>query len=216
MIGVRVVGVRLALLCVLAAWCAAASDAGAELIDRVVASVNNTVITLSELRQAVAFNRAVGGTGEEKTVERETLEGLVNRSLLVQEASRVRVVDVSDADIAAERERFRARIGTEEAYRAFLARADLTEAQLDRMLGERLLVERFIQKKIGILVRVSHDEAESYFADHAAQFTGKRFPEVQAQIMAVLTAEKASQQLDQYLADLRGRAEIRINPLGDD
>ncbi len=84
------------------------------------------------------------------------------------------------------------------------------------MLRERLLVERFVQKKIGILVRVTHDEAESYYKEHAAEFKGRRFSEVQPQIMAVLTATKTEQQLDQYIADLHGRADIRINPLDGD
>ncbi len=207
---------RCAILAVLAAWFLPATDAGAELVDRVVASVNNDVITLSELQQAVAFNRAVAGAGTGPQVERETLEGIINRKLLVQEATRIGFVEVSKADIDAERERFRTRIGTDEAYRSFLARARLIEAQLDRMLGERLLVERFIQKKIGLLVRVSHDEAESYFREHADQFKGMRFTEAQPQIMATLTNERAGKQLDQYIADVRSRAEIRINPLGDE
>ncbi len=193
-----------------------AAVARAELIDRIVAAVNNDVITLSDLRQAVAFNLAVGGKGDGRQAEKETLEGLINRRLLVQEADRVRVVEVSEQDVAAERERFRTRIGSEDVYRAFLARTGLTEARLDRMLGERLLVERFVQKKIGLFARVSHDEAEKYYAEHAAEFKGKRFPEVQAQIMNVLAGQKAGQQLDQYLADLRARAAIRINALGDD
>lgn len=207
---------RCALLAALAAWFLPATDAGAELVDRVVASVNNDVITLSELQQAVAFNRAVAGAGAGTQVERETLEGIINRKLLVQEAARLGFVEVSKADVDAERERIRTRIGSDEAYRAFLAQARLTEAQLDRMLGERLLVERFIQKKIGLLVRISHDEAESYFREHAEQFKGMRFPEAQPQIMAKLTAERAGKQLDQYLTDVRSRAEIRVNPLGDE
>jgi peptidyl-prolyl cis-trans isomerase SurA len=193
-----------------------ATVARAELIDRVVAGVNNDVITLSDLRQALAFNLAVGGKGNGNRIEQETLEGLINRRLLVQEAERVRVVEVSVQDVAAERERLKTRIGSEDAYRAFLAHAGLTEARLDRMLEERLLVERFVKKKIGLFARVSHEEAESYYAEHAAEFKGKRFPEAQAQIMAVLSEQKAGQQLDQYLADLRARAEIRINPLKDE
>ena len=188
----------------------------AELIDRVVASVNNDVITLSELRQAVAFNRAMGGTGTGRQMERETLEGLINRSLLLQEAGRIHLVEVSEADVAAEQERLRGRFGTDDAYRAFLAGTGLTEAQLERMLGERLLVERFVQKKIGLFARVSHDEAQSYYAEHAAEFRGLRFTEVQAQITALLSEQKTEQQLTQYLADLRARADIRVNPLGDD
>ncbi len=208
--------VRLLLLGALVAWWMAQSPARAELIDRVVASVNNDVITLSELRQAVAFNRAMGGAGTGKQMERETLEGLINRRLLLQEAGRIHLVEVSEADVAAEQEKLRGRFGTEDAYRAFLASTGLTETQLSRILGERLLVERFVQKKIELFARVTHDEAQSYYAEHGAEFKGLRFTEVQPQITTLLAAQKTAQQLDQYLADLRARADIRVNPLGED
>jgi peptidyl-prolyl cis-trans isomerase SurA len=196
--------------------CIVVSGVRAELIDRIVAAVNNDVITLSELRQAVAFNQAMGSKGEGRRLEAETLVGLINRRLLVQEASRTRVVEVTAEDVAAERAQLRKEFGSDEAFRAFLERTGLTEARLDRMLRERLLVERFVQKKIGLFVRVSREDAENYFAEHAAEFPGQRFPEVQAKIMALLSDQKAGQELDQYLADLRSRADIRTNPLDDE
>jgi hypothetical protein len=80
------------------------------------------------------------------------------------------------------------------------------------MIAERLLVERFIEKKVGLFVRVSRDEAQSYFDEHAAEFKGRRFQDVQKTITAVLTDQKIGQQLEQYVAELRGKAEIRLNP----
>jgi hypothetical protein len=59
---------------------------------------------------------------------------------------------------------------------------------------------------------VTHEEAEAYFTEHADAYKGKRFAEVQAGIIASLTDQKAGQQLDQYLSDLRARADVRINP----
>lgn len=188
------------------------SAAGAELIDRIVASVNNDVISLSELRQAVTFNRILsGGTEAGRKLETETLEGLINRKLLLQEAYRLRYVEVTDQDAAAEVAKLRTRLGSEQAFRDLLERAAMTEEKLSRLLGERLLVERFVDKKIGLYARINRDEAEQYYRDHAAEFPGKRFPEVQKQITALLTRQKMLQQLDQYIAELRARADVRIN-----
>jgi len=190
-----------------------AAAARAELVDRVVASVNNDVISLNDLRQAVAFNLALGGKGSGRKLAVEVLDGLINRSLLRQEAARLRFVEVTDQEVAAEVARLRERLGSEQAYREFLARTGMTEVQLGRLLGERLLVERFVERKIGLYARVSRDDAEAYFREHAGEFAGKRFPEVQKQISAFLAGQMVGQQLDLYLADLRGRADIRINPL---
>ena len=200
---------------VLYAFLSLAAVGHAELIDRVVAAVNNDVITLSELRQAVAFNAALGGKGSGRQLEQETREGLINGRLLLQEAYRLRFAEVTEQDIAAEVGRLRQRLGSDDAYRAFLVRTDLTEERLGRMLGDRLLIERFVEKKIGLFARVSRDEAQSYFQDHPKEFKDMRFAQVQKSITALLSAQKVSQQLDQYVAELRDRAALRFNPLRD-
>ena len=202
---------------VLCAFLLFVSVGHAELIDRVVAAVNNDVITLSELRQAVAFNAELSGKGSKNSrqVELETREGLINGRLLLQEAYRLKFADVSGLDVAVEIERLRRRLGSEEAYRTFLARTDLTEERLGKMLGDRLLVERFVEKKIGLFARVSREEAQSYFQDHPGEFKDMRFAQAQKSITALLSRQKVGQQLDQYIADLRGRAAIRLNPIGE-
>jgi peptidyl-prolyl cis-trans isomerase SurA len=191
-------------------------DACAELVDRVVAAVNNDVITLSELRQSVAFNAALGGKENGSRLEMETLQGIINRRLLLQEAYRLKVAEVSEPDIAVEVARLRQRLGTETAFREFLTRTDLTEAQLDKLLGERLLVERFVEKKIGLFARVSRDDVQAYFREHPGEFKDKRFAEVQKEITAHLAEQKVSQQLEQYVDELRSRSFIRINSLQED
>jgi peptidyl-prolyl cis-trans isomerase SurA len=188
----------------------------AELIDRVVAAVNNEVITLSDLQQAVAFNAALGGKGNGKQLEQETLEGLINGRLLLQEAYRLRFTEVSEQDIAAEVGRLKQRLGSDDAYRSFLDRTGLTEERLSRMLGERMLIERFVEKKIGLFARVNRDEAQSYFQDHPKEFQDKRFAQVQKPITALLSAQKVSQQLDLYVVELRDRAVLRLNPLREE
>lgn len=197
-------------------FCAAPGVSRAELIDRIEAAVNNDVITLSELRQAVSFNTALGGKGNGRRLQAETLEGLINRRLLLQEAYRLKFVEVSDQEAAGEVSRLKQRLGADAAFRDFLARTGLTEKQLARMLKERLLVERFVERKIGLFARVSRDEAESYFREHSEEFKGRRFAEVQKAVSALLSAQKVSQQLDQYVAELRSRADIRINPAGEE
>ena len=190
-------------------------EARAELVDHIVAAVNNEVITSSELAQTIALNRQLGsaGKGDQPALVTETLNGLITRQLLVQEARRLRFVEISEQEISAEVDKVKARFPSEAAFMDFLKAQDMTEQELARMLGERLLVARFVEKKVGLFVRVSRDDAQSYFDAHPAQFRGKRFQEVQKEITAALTDEKIGQQLDQYVAELRSKADIRINPL---
>jgi parvulin-like peptidyl-prolyl isomerase len=187
-------------------------SARAELIDRIVAAVNYEVITWRDIEQAVRFNAALSGSSRDgERMRTETLEGLINRQLLIQEAGRLRFVEVSARDISAEDEKLRKRFGSDTEFSDFLAGLDMTREQLDRMLGERLLVERFVEKKIGIFVRVSRDESQSYYEAHPSEFKGKRFQDVQGQITTLLYRDKFKQQVEQYLAELRSKADVRVN-----
>jgi len=191
-----------------------ASALPAEFVDHIIAAVNNEVITWSELQQTLGLNRAVGGGAADTVkVEAETLQGLINRRLLVQEARRLKFADVSEQDITAEVDAFKKRFPSEKAFSDFLAGMDMNVQRLSRMLGERLIVERFVRKKISLFVRVDRDDAQQYFDTHPAQFNGKQFQEVYKSIIALLAEQKTDQALAQYLSDLRSKADIRLNPL---
>lgn len=184
----------------------------AELVDRIVATVNTEVITASELSCAVALNQRLGNADTDRiALEATTLGGLINRRLLVQEAHRLKFVEVSEQELSAEVENVAKRFASDKEFSDFLARLDMTRQDLARMLGEQLLAERFVEKKVGLYVRVSREEAESYFNGHAAEFKDKRFQDVQKMVLALLTEQKMGLQLAQYLAELRGRADIRIS-----
>lgn len=184
----------------------------AELVDRIVATVNTEVITASELNCAVALNQRLGNADKDRiALEATTLDGLINRRLLVQEAHRLKFVEVTEQELSAEVEHVAKRFSSDKEFGDFLAALDMTRQDLARMLGEQLLVERFVEKKVGLFVRVTREEAESYFNEHAAEFKDKRFQDVQKMISALLTEKKMGLQLAQYLAELRGRANIRIS-----
>jgi len=186
-----------------------------EPVAHIVAAVNNEVITSIDLARAVRFNVALGdaASADAKKLEQETLEGLINRQLLLQEARRLRFIEVSEQEMEAEVEKLRKRFSSSgKEFPDFLAGLNMTKDELSRMLGERLLVERFIEKKVGLFVRVSRDEAQTYFDEHPSEFKDKRFPDVQKKITALLMERRLGQQVEQYLAELRGRADVRVNP----
>jgi hypothetical protein len=185
----------------------------AEPVDHIVAAINHEVIAASNLAHAVALNMRLGsGRENPEKIEAETLEGLITGRLLIQEARRLQFVDITDQEIEAERDLLVKRFGSVKALEDFLREQDMSAGEFSRMIAERLLVERFIEKKVGLFVRVSRDEAQSFFDEHAAEFRGKRFQDEQKTIMAILTEQKIGQQLEQYVTELRNRAEIRLNP----
>ncbi len=209
----RLTGALAAALLLISVVLAMPGPAHAEPVDHIAAVINYDVITASELAQAVALNERLGTPAKDrKTLESETLEGLITRKLLVQEAHRLRFVEVSDQEINAELENVRKRFGSDAAFQDFLKTQDMTQEELSRMFGEQLLVEKFVEKKVGLFVRVTREEAETYYHAHADQYQDKSFQDVQKDIMSLLTARKVDEELDRYVAELRSKADIRINP----
>jgi len=207
-------GLNLLLMVLVVSVFSLPSPAQAERIDHIVAAVNNDVITALDLEQAVIINEALSGPAPDRNrLREETRDGLVNRLLLLQEARRLKFVELSEQDVRAQVEAFKKRLGSPEAFAAFLSNARISNRDLERMLGDRLLVERFLEKKIGLYVRISREEAQRYFDSHAAQYPGKGFPEVQKQITSLLADQELGKQSELYLADLRSMASIRINTL---
>jgi hypothetical protein len=201
-------GLNLLLMVLVASVFSLPSPAQAERIDHIVAAVNNDVITALDLEQAVIINEALSGPAPDRNrLREETRDGLVNRLLLLQEARRLKFVELSEQDVRAQVEEFKKRMGSPEAFAAFLSNARISNRDLERMLADRLLVERFLEKKIG------REDAQRYFDSHAAQYPGKGFPEVQKQITSLLADQELVKQVELYLADLRSTASIRINPL---
>ncbi len=74
-----------------------AAHAGSEVIDRIVASVNNTAITLSELRERHA---AMKNTLPSMT-EHEVLQSMINAQLLLEKARHMRVEGSSPDELIA-------------------------------------------------------------------------------------------------------------------
>jgi peptidyl-prolyl cis-trans isomerase SurA len=191
-----------------------AAPAAAELIDRVVARVNTEVITLSELRQAETLNEAIGGAPRDrKAFESEILEGLINRELLLQEARRLAFAEATDSEVNAEMTRLVTRLGSEKALANTMARAGINDEELRRMLAERLMAERFLEKRVGLFVRVSRQDAEKYYREHTREFGSRPFRDAAKQITLLLTTRRTDEQIMQYLAELRARADVRANPL---
>jgi hypothetical protein len=196
-----------AVLCLL--FVAAAAIAVAEPVDRMAAAVNDDVITESDVAHAVALSRLSKTAADAAPLYQDTLAGLINGRLLAQEARRTRFVDISEAEVNASLEELKKRFESEAAFSSFLREQDMTPREIRSMLADQLLVERFVEKKVALFVRVSRADAEQYFREHQDRFKGKRFPEAQKLIMAELTDRKIGEQIDRAVAELRSKAVIR-------
>jgi peptidyl-prolyl cis-trans isomerase SurA len=148
------------------------------MIDRIVARVNDEVITLSELQEEglPLFERLRANyTGKElesqvHRAEREFLEQLILRRLQLQYASQIGI-SASDNDINAALKDVLSRNNlTQEQLTDLLTREGLTLQDYKDRLREQIILARLMNQAVRSRVSVDASEVEAYYKSHRDEF----------------------------------------------
>jgi hypothetical protein len=176
-------------------WVLVALGSTPTLVDRVVAVVDKQVITHSELlteaRLALASEGEVVASGDlDDQIVRRFLDYTVSQTLVAMQIRRLGSIDVSETEIDREVQRFSMRFRSNDSFRAFLRRFDISEESLRNFLARRVRNDRFIAERMRLKVPEGGDES-------ARQ---ARYEEA----------------LKRWLSELRAGAEIRLlGPTGE-
>jgi len=155
--------------------------ASAEVIDRIIAIVNNDIITMVELNKetSVYVNKikAAGYPLEKqdemiKDVNTKMLEGLIDRSLTQQEAKRyfIEITDV-EVDAAVENIKKSKNLNQEELENA-LEKQELTFSELKENLRQQILQARLINRSVKSKVVITQSDKKDYYEENAAIYAG--------------------------------------------
>ena len=141
------------------------------LLDRVVATVNDEVITWSELMNTIFFegqeylNSEVDKSREEKIreLERPFLNKLIEIKLQAQEAKAMGLA-VGKNEIESAMSDIRAKYNmTEDAFLASLAKEGITLEDYSKGLGDQILLQKVLNYAVKGSVVVTDKEVEEYF-----------------------------------------------------
>jgi peptidyl-prolyl cis-trans isomerase SurA len=149
-----------------------APPAEPDVLDRVVAIVNNDAITLTELEEGVLYYKA---ENKERNVEndgdlglkRQLLDRLIDTRLQLQEADREKVI-VDEAEVAEELAALmkRTTARSPEEFEASVRQQGLTMDAVKKRLREQLMVAKVIRRKVAFRVSVTEQEIDQYLADN--------------------------------------------------
>jgi peptidyl-prolyl cis-trans isomerase SurA len=149
------------------------------MIDRIVARVNDDVITLSELQEEglPLFERLRANyTGKEleyqvQHAEREFLDQLILRRLQLQYASQIGI-NASENEInAALKDVLNRNNLTQEALTDLLTREGLTLQDYKDRLREQIILARLMNQAVRSRVSVDASEVEAYYKAHQDEFS---------------------------------------------
>ncbi|HDI60286.1 MAG TPA: hypothetical protein ENF48_08040 [Desulfobacteraceae bacterium] len=159
------------------------TPAAAELVDRIVAVVNDDVILLSELEQAMApyVERlsAMGYSPEKEQqmrykIREEVLNQLIDRQLTDQEVRRLGI-SVTPAEIDSAIERVKeANFLTDETLREAVAQQGYTMAQYRENVSSQILRTKLVNQEIRSRTVITSEDIKAYYESHPEEFAGKR------------------------------------------
>ena len=157
--------------------------APAEVVDRIVAVVNDEIISQFELERMVAPYaervRALGYPEEQerqvlRQVRRDVLEQLVNQKLTAQETRRVNIsVAPEEIDQALERIKESNHYTDAQLREALEAEGFGLEEYRER-LGDQILRSKLMNREIKSRIVIADTEIEAYYEEHRGRFSGER------------------------------------------
>ncbi|HKT49039.1 MAG TPA: SurA N-terminal domain-containing protein [Candidatus Angelobacter sp.] len=179
---------------------AIATACSSQVVDRMVAVVNKRVILESELDQAVRLEFLMAGKPLDKATEADrmaTLDRLIDRSLLDQQAVRTEMLDPEPQDLADKVTEIRRQLPgaqTEEGWRNTLNDYGLTQQDVEENLKSQMRILRLIDMRFRGLVRVDRSAIETYYNE-------KLLPQLKAQGAAPPPLNDVSQKIEQILVE---------------
>ena len=151
---------------------------GAETVDRVVAIINDSIITLSELNAATAVaveKLGVEGSDDRRKVEevRSTiLDSLIEQRLVKQAADRAGIeISEREIDNAVEDIKKQNKL-TQEQLLTALAQSGLTHKEYREQLKEQIRQVKFINKEFRSKISIQADDIEDYYRQNIKEFSG--------------------------------------------
>ena len=206
----------------------AAVSRASEVLDRIVATVNKSIILQSDWDDAVSYEAFTAGRPlDQLTAEdrKSALDRLIDQELLREQIGSAEFPHSTDQEVAKRIEDIRKQFAgadTEEGWHAVLARYGLTEKEVKRRVALELDLMRLVDVRLRPTVSIDSKSIESYYNQELLpqlrQSGAKEVPlaEVSPRIKELLTQEKVSQLLATWLHTLRAGSEIHTATFATD
>ncbi|MCG8553344.1 MAG: SurA N-terminal domain-containing protein [Desulfobacterales bacterium] len=160
-----------------------ASCMAQEVVDRIVAIVNDDIVTLSQLDVAAApYRKNIEASQESAARKKEVmaqmytqvLNQLVENSLVVQEAKRMGIaVDEADVDNALENFKKEHNLD-QERLELGLAAQGITLEQYRERIREQILQSMIVSRAVRAKIVITDKEIKTYYDSHYQEFKGKK------------------------------------------
>ncbi len=195
----------------LAALAARPAVRAQQVIDRIVARIEDDIILLSEVRELGRYQQLVDG---HSTSDDKLLGQLIDQWVVDREATAAHFVRPVGADVRDELDQLEKQMKSADAFRARLRELGLTEAAVRRFIERQLYLSRYLDYKFRPAAQVDSAAVERYYREELLPQLAARgqqaspLESVQDQIRELLTQREISARAARWLDESRSRLKI--------
>jgi len=207
----RSIAARLTVLRTILAVCTIATmwfaaPVSAEIIERLLATASGQLIMASDVAAVRRF-----GLVPPSDTDRQVVEQLVNRALILAEVERYAPPEPPEEVIAAGLARARGRFASDEAFQAALLELGLDEGMIRSRIRQDLRIEAYLNQRFVVAQPTEQEVAAAYNAD--PRFAGAAAPSLDAvreELARGLVDERRTARVTEWVNGLRNRSRVTI------
>jgi hypothetical protein len=197
---------------------------GAQVIDRIVATVNGHIILQSDLDESLRYEAVLSGRSQSDFTEderRAVLDRLVDQELLGEQMKSAFFQHASESEAAervADAKKRYPEATTNDGWHAVLARFQLTEKDVLAHVQQQIDLMRLVDAHLRPAVQIDSKTIEAYYRDKFVpqlnQTGAGQVPleAVTGKIRELLTEEKVNELLVSWLQSLRSESKLSFAP----
>jgi len=182
-----------------------------EILDRIVARVENDIILLSDIQALSRYQQLVDGKSE---AQGQILDRLIDQWIVRTEADVAHFRPPSDADIDSSLSRLRKSFASAEEYEARKKQSGLDDSEIRRIVGTQLYLSNYLDSRFRPSVQIDPKAIEDFYQTAVlpvAKARGQEPPSLEAardSIQEALIQQRINEQADRWLKESRLRLHI--------
>jgi hypothetical protein len=185
---------------------------GQEVVDRIVARVENDIILQSDVQELKEYQELVNGKSEAESV---ILDRLIDQWIVRSEAELSRFPEPKDAEIDREVARVGKSFDSPEEYEARKKQSGLTDAEVRKIVAAQLYLINYLDSRFRPSAQIDEKAIEGFYQNAVvprAKARGQEPPTLEASrdtIQEVLVQSDINEQADRWLKESRGRLHVQ-------
>ncbi len=186
--------------------------AGQEVVDRIVARVENDIILLSDVRELEEYQELVNGKSESESA---IVDRLIDQWIVRSEAELSRFPEPNSEEIDREVARVVKSFASVEEYEARKKQSGLSDAEVRKIVTAQLYLNNYLDSRFRPSVQIDEKAVEDFYQNAVvprAKARGQEPPTLEASrdiIQDALVQSDINEQADRWLKESRDRLHIQ-------